>query len=44
MNFVGTYVLVHAGWYGIVRVLVGMYMSMFGWYEWSYVRLVCRFI
>ena len=44
MNFVGTYVFVHAGCYEIVRVLFGMYMSMFGRYEWSYVRLVCRFV
>ena len=43
LNLVGTYVLVHAGCYGIVRVLIGMYISVFHWYEWSYVRLVRRF-
>ena len=44
MNLVGMYVPGHAGCYRIVRVLVGMYMYVFGWYEWSYyVRLVCRF-
>ena len=43
LNLVGTYVLVHAGCYGIVRVLVGIYISVFGWYKWSYVRSVCRF-
>ena len=43
LNLVGLYVLVHADCYEIVRVLVGMCICVFDWYEWSYVGLVCRF-